>query len=263
MARPISRCYLCKTIAPLCDSHLVPKAMYRLCMAKGEKNPNPFIVTPEIHVQKSVQWRDYLLCEPCENRFRVGGEDWILNHCCRSTTGKRFLLRDKIKAGTPYLSTSEGSIYSCKALGGIDVDKLLYFGASIFWRAAQKPWHVIRMTMQPLELGPFDERLRLFLLGKEDFPQKTALNVWVSDLPEPWLSFSFPVSVERNQHWWYAHGIGFVLSLGSDIQEFHSGMSITNDSQPVLLSGFIEQRMRDGMNKAFGSSRAMMALPSL
>jgi hypothetical protein len=48
MARPIARCYLCKEIAQLCDSHLIPKAMYRLCMAKGERNQNPFVVTPDV-----------------------------------------------------------------------------------------------------------------------------------------------------------------------------------------------------------------------
>jgi hypothetical protein len=91
MARPIARCYLCKEIAQLCDSHLIPKAMYRLCMARDGRNRNPFVVTPEVHVQKSAQWHDYLLCEECERRMRVGGEDWVLKHCCRSTTGDPFL----------------------------------------------------------------------------------------------------------------------------------------------------------------------------
>jgi hypothetical protein len=202
-----------------------------LCGDKGEKNPNPFLVTPEINIQKSAQWQDYLLCEHCETRMRIGGEDWVLKHCCRSTTGKPFLLRETLKAGKPELATPEGAVYSCKTLAGVDADRLLYFGTSIFWRAAQKPWHLIGVTMHPLELGPFDDRLRLFLLGEAAFPHKAALNVWVSDLAEPWLTFSFPVSVERNQHWLYAHGIGFVLSLGNDIEDFHARMSITTDLQ--------------------------------
>jgi hypothetical protein len=133
--------------------------------------------------------------------MRVGGEDWVLKHCCRSTAGKPFLLREAIKAGKPEATTPAGSVFSCKTLDGVDAQKLLYFGTSIFWRAAQKSWNVIGKTMQPLRFGPFDDRLRLFLLGKGSFPQKAAFNVWVSDLPEPWLTFSFPISVERNQYW--------------------------------------------------------------
>ena len=258
MMRPRATCYLCKEPALLCDSHLVPKAMYRLCMAKGEKNPNPFVVTPEVHIQKSTQFRDYLLCESCEMRMRAGGEDWVLTRCCRSTTGNPFRLREAIKAGKPELSSPEGNVYSCKTLAGVDAGKLLYFGTSIFWRAAQKQWHLSATIMEPLELGPFDDHLRLFLLRKEAFPRKAALNVWISDLPEPWLAFSFPVSVERNQHWWYAHGIGFAMSLGNDIEDFSAQMSIATALQPIILSGHVEQRMRDGMAKAFGRSRAIL-----
>jgi hypothetical protein len=142
MTRPRATCYLCKDSAVLCDSHLIPKAMYRLCTAKGEKNPNPFVVTPEIHIQKSTQFRNYLLCERCESRMRVGGEDWVLKRCCRSTTGSPFRLRDAIKAGKPEQSSPTCVVYSCKNLAGVDADRLLYFGASIFWRAAQKRWHL-------------------------------------------------------------------------------------------------------------------------
>jgi hypothetical protein len=262
MSRPRAACYLCKETALLCDSHLIPKAMYRLCMAKGEKNPNPFLVTPRIHIQKSAQWRDYLLCEHCENRIRIGGEDWVLRHCCRSTTGKPFLLRDAIKAGKPELVTSAGAVYSCKTLAGVDADKLLYFGTSVFWRAAQKRWRLIGVTLQPLEFGPFDEQLRLFLLGKQAFPHNAALNVWVSDLPEPWSSISFPVSIERNQHCLYTHGIGFNLSLGNQIEDFQAMMNIAAGSQPIMLSGYFEQRLRDGTSKAFRSSLPKLVSPN-
>jgi len=52
------------------------------------------------------------------------------------------------------------------------------------------------------------------------------------------------------------HGIGFVLSLGNNIEDFCSGNSIATNRQPILLSGHVEQKMREGMVKAFGKSRA-------
>jgi hypothetical protein len=52
-----------------------------------------------------------------------------------------FLLRDTLKAATPSCTTSNGDLV-CKApsIKDIRAKQLIYFAASIFWRAAAARW---------------------------------------------------------------------------------------------------------------------------
>jgi hypothetical protein len=46
-----SNCALCGKLTVLIDSHLLPKALYRLLRDSGAKNPNPVLVTKGKDVQ--------------------------------------------------------------------------------------------------------------------------------------------------------------------------------------------------------------------
>src|SRR4051812_38102325 len=48
--------------------------------------------------------------------------------------------------------------------------RFAYFGLSIFWRAAVHNWTVGREKDQRLWLGPYQEKLRLYLLGETGIP---------------------------------------------------------------------------------------------
>lgn len=83
--RPTAACGLCREVRPLCRSHLLPRAFYRLLRGNGAENPNPnpHFLTREFDQQIPSQAADYLLCDVCEQMFRRNGEDWVLRHCYR------------------------------------------------------------------------------------------------------------------------------------------------------------------------------------
>ena len=95
--RPSGKCALCLEEHPLCDSHLLPKSMYRLLRAPNLKNPNPVhIVRSGTAYATSKQISDYLLCNGCEQRFRREGEDWTMAQCYRDN--HTFRLRETLRA---------------------------------------------------------------------------------------------------------------------------------------------------------------------
>jgi hypothetical protein len=65
--RPTRPCGLCGEVRLLASSHAIPKALYQLCRADGEANPNPIIVTESAHQSSSYQYVDYFLCNECED----------------------------------------------------------------------------------------------------------------------------------------------------------------------------------------------------
>jgi hypothetical protein len=83
---PQGTCRLCRKTSDLQDSHLVPKAFYKLARAAGDKNPNPIVVTPKLQIKTSKQVSDYLLCRECEVRFNRGGEQWVIENCWHAET---------------------------------------------------------------------------------------------------------------------------------------------------------------------------------
>src|SRR6266496_4383015 len=189
------KCALCLQAADLQDSHFMPKAFYKLARTAGEKNPNPIIVNPNVAMKTSKQASDYLLCTACEDRFNKGGESWIIQNCWRSETD--FPLHVALKAATPGYASKDFSVYKGAEIPGVDVARLTYFAISVFWRAGVHQWDPIAGHKPvKLDLGPYSDQLRQFLLGKAGFPPDVVLAVTVNSTPEtgknemmifPWL----------------------------------------------------------------------------
>jgi len=68
---PIGECRLCEKTRELRDSHLMPKALYKITRkaAEADKQPNsnPVVITPAVALQTTKQVSDYLLCDQCED----------------------------------------------------------------------------------------------------------------------------------------------------------------------------------------------------
>lgn len=253
--RPEGRCGLCGKTRPLAVSHAIPKGLYRLCRAEGEKNPHPIIVTPKFRMRSSNQMQDYFLCDECESRFDRQGEDWVMRHCYRGQ-GK-FLLRDMLLKETPLFSDEGTSVYAGAEVKGLDIAALTYFPLSVFWRAAAREWNMRGAKMPPIQLGPYQEEISLFLLGKGDFPKNAALSVWVSTKVIPLLVAHFPMS-ERDEnarvHRFYVPGIQFMLAIGKQLNESQTkGCIACGRVNPIWMSDHVEtvikKRFRDWLMK--------------
>lgn len=97
----------------------------------------------------------------------------------------------------------------------------VYFGASIFWRGAAQQWEAIDGYEVPLvHLGPYQEELQLFVLGKSSFPADVSLTVMLwpfSKVPPAALLPSPSPMTGWERYWFYITGLGFVLDFGKNV----------------------------------------------
>jgi len=155
--------------------------MYKLLRARIGKNPNPIVITNRRAVSTSKQIQDYLLCGACEQMFSRNGESWVMGNCYRGT--QDFALREALERAIPAISTTEYAVYESAKILGADRCHLSYFAASVFWRAAVHCWKISPFReFVHINLGPYEESLRRFLLGEQDFPPKMVMAIRVSSL---------------------------------------------------------------------------------
>ena len=175
-------CGLCGLFRPLCDSHLLPRAVYLVLRSSKEPKPDPVFIYDERHGHTSRQLKIPLLCEKCETRFRTGGEDWVLANYSRADGS--FRLRDVLKAVEPIYSHDDFALYSTDKVQEIDREALIYFAASIFWRAAVRTWKLLPYSSGiHITLGPYEKPLRRYLLHELPFPDNMAIyvRIWSYD----------------------------------------------------------------------------------
>jgi hypothetical protein len=106
---------------------------------------------------------------------------------------------------------------NARTIRAIDLAQLSYFALSVFWRASACPWDALDQTMQ-IDLGPYREKLRRFLLGEEGFPEHAVLIASVSTKTTPQLGAVFPYSNRVNgvwQHRFSMPGMASWLHLGT------------------------------------------------
>lgn len=222
MPAPVDLCALCLKPKELRNSHLLPAGILRLLRDDGLKNPNPFLMSLDHVGQTSSQAKQYLLCHDCEQRFSRNGENWVINHCYHERNGT-FRLRDFLKTATPILFGPNGGAFDASKIPEIDIDKLVYFSASVIWRASLRQWRVQKQTYDPVQIGSeYQEQFRLFLLGDASFPQNAVSVVYVSTSDVPPLTAGYPDSLhdpDRDIHRFYIPGLWFHLVLGESLSD--------------------------------------------
>lgn len=212
-------------------------------------------------IQNSDQIKDYLLCESCEKRFRINGEDWILKHCCRSRSGTPFRLREILTASDSVAGDEGTKLCLAAENPRIDSEKILYFAASVFWRAAVHQYRLKNFSVHQPNLGPYLDELRLYLAGESSFPQKATVVVWVTNLAKPLPMLMPPKSISTNHHIFHLPGIGFELYLGGRIRRSATRISFTLDERPMFFSAAFENKVREMMSAAYRVSVRPAHLP--
>jgi hypothetical protein len=212
---PHGTCKLCLEHKELQDSHLYPRALYKALMNEDGGNRNPVLLTSTTLVQKSGHLTEYVLCRECEQHFNRYGENWVSRY---AFNGKSFPLRDILLASTPAVATEDDKLvpYAGAHIDNIDMDQLIFFGLSLFWRASVHTWNILDGEVH-LPLGDHEEALRLCLLGKAAMPGDVAMNVIVSNHKDPWRSFLAigPSAEQEKRYLIMIAGLHFMLVVGS------------------------------------------------
>jgi len=188
---PIGVCRLCLQTGQLQNSHLLPKALSKLlttlAKASAASNANPIAITPAVALQTSRQVCDYLLCAACEDLLSKGGEKWVVGNCWRSD--EKFSLRSSLEKTTPLdIDEKRGvKLYAGGGVTGVDCPKLLHFAAGVFWRAAAHRWpsQITGTSLKQLDLGPYEDLLRRFVLFESSWPNDVVLYVSVNSELRP------------------------------------------------------------------------------
>ena len=170
-------------------------------------------------MQTSRQMAARFLCEACEQALNRRGENWVLRNCYRGNGVFPLaeLLADEFSVEAP----PPPNVYRLKEATTIKVDHLSYFAASVFWRAAARPWTFLRGKPVQLPLGPYEEALRGFLVGERSFPAGVCLVVVLMANTTYDCNLYPPQELERGDTYRYYQfkipGLFFQAAVGSKI----------------------------------------------
>lgn len=200
----------------------MPQGLHKIVQDYG---PHAIEIKGMTAMISSRQANAPLLCTDCEQRFQQRGENRIIKNCWRSP--QEFLLLDTLdQAQTPW-ATSEVRVYDGRNVPGVDVNKIVYFAASVFWRGAAHLWNDPRDKAPgggPVNItfGEHLEPLRKFLMDEGPFPDLMYLSTWVENardtrsnmhLVPPFMAFDQGHEIYRC----FIPGLTFTLWIGADV----------------------------------------------
>jgi len=239
-------CKLCLEDKPLCDSHLVPSALYKMC-AKGGKLISLNSKTIKV-AEGEVSFP--LLCSDCEQRLSKDGENWLLPKLANKD--RTFPLYDILVTGTPDAVFDGRAAYACSRIDNFAFRKITNFAIGIFWKASVHSWKPdVRKTR--IDLGRYREQFRLFLLNKGPFPKNATLSVGVSPPQDATSTFNLPHLTHKHPHFSYLQvipGMVFVLNVGNRLcPEDRDTCFFSNPIHPLIV-----RNMRDRIDAHFRSN---------
>ena len=252
----IGTCKLCLEDKELCKSHFMPQALFDLCRAPGLE---PVVLTQKVIMQTSRQTTDYLLCQSCEDILNEGGESWVLPKLAKFEG--EFPLYEIVQKMPPNINEADVLGYAASHNSEIDTDSIIHFAAGIFWKASVHPWK--RDEPEPrIELGPYREAFRQFVLGTGEFPKDVVLVVGVTPPDKILQSLTDPYRGGRSgvrNFLFYVPGMHFTILVGKTIEETLRSMCfVRNPLHPILVGDFSTQLKRiylDSTRNAHQSAR--------
>jgi len=266
---PRGICALCKRNADLQDSHLIPKGVYKALREPDHVIPNPVLVTASVTLQTSDQVHDHLLCRVCELLFEQNGEDWVLKN--GPQRDGRFPLREALMRSPVRTSIAAGYIFKEPLDASFDLERLIYFAASVFWRASVHPWNGSEHLMSRAPLPErIEEQLRRFLLHLDGFPLDTSLLLSVSAGVSPRPHCIFPQAMVRaSENVPEIDAYGFAIPglqfrfMYDRVPDHMKEVSVVNPPYAVLLSDRTEKEIFDSAQRLQETTRLVGSLAKM
>ena len=223
-------------------------------MARSLKNPNPVTLSRGQARQISSQLHGHTFCAECEERLNKNGEKWVLANLPQDY-GSAFSLQEALIPEQPTFIGDNINIYAGRKISAFDMDKLVYFGMSVFWRGAAREWKSSTGDIAPpVDLGEYFEPIRQYLMGGP-FPDGVFIVILVHNL-KPVGNVALVVQRATNRygdhHWFYVNGLGFQLYLGNSVPTlirnicaFHSacGAVVVDGAFGKAVYQFIKDRL--------------------
>jgi len=157
-------CKLCRKQKLLCKSHYFGRAVHNLCTENGQ---DAVMMTPKVIMATQRQLWAHLLCKDCEGRLNKFGETAALKLL---DTGSGFRLLKWMELALELKIESNTVSFSGSAMG-VDTNALAHFGLGILWKGGVHQWSTVEGQTTSVELGPFQESIRTYLLGETGFPE--------------------------------------------------------------------------------------------
>jgi hypothetical protein len=194
---------MCLETKNVVSSHLYPAALYDYC--RSPEGHSPMRVANDAVMLTDRQIQDDLLCLKCEDILNKRGETWVNPKLATIKNG--FPLYELLMKVAPVYHDEKGGVYWASQNPDIDVEKLTHFAMGIFWKAAVHTWKISREERIRIDLGPYADRIRLWLRGESSFPRNVSLSLAVArpenalvvltgpnkQLTKLWHSFSLQV----------------------------------------------------------------------
>jgi hypothetical protein len=164
-----------------------------------------------------------------------------------------FPLYDLLTKVPPEASYDIGTAYFAVKNPEIQVDKLVHFAMGMFFKAAVHSWE--RDKKEPMiELGPYLENVRTFLMGETGFPGRMTLNVGVLPPPVKAISCSYPYrgsNTTCHNYLFYVSGIEFALGVGRQIDAVaREACFASSPLHPIIVTDYTED-LRGNFNRVW------------
>jgi hypothetical protein len=234
-------CKMCFGQKDLIRSHLIPRAAYELCRSADSE---PIKITAEVVMQTSRQTQDHLLCSECDNLLSSRGESWVLPKL--QTFNQGFPLYDLLVRVPPDVTVGVGAGYATCRNPAIDVQAITHFAIGIFWTASVHSW--TKHGREPrIDLGPYQEQLRLFLFGEGSFPKYVSLVVGVALPQTQFINATEPYRGGKAGGRNYIFNVPrmqFVMTVGKTITpDFVETCFYRNPLHPIIVTDLAKSMM--------------------
>ena len=230
---PRGLCKLCLQNKNLCNSHYLPKSLYRRMRKEG--GGHPIVMTPGLIVSTSRQVRDHVFCADCEDRFNSGGEAYFMSLVAN---GQQFPMDEKLKQVQP-LSTGQFLMFS-GARAGIDPLRVGHFALGLLWKGAVHSWHTFGTQVTKVRPLPDMESVRRYLLGEIEIPANILVFVLVCRDPLSQVSNSAPYLLggfeNENRYEMHIKGVKIQIAFDPPASEIDALCFVHSKLHPIFAA---------------------------
>jgi hypothetical protein len=253
---PRGPCPLCQFDRELVDSHYIPAGAYKPLHASELPVNEPMVLTNKRIFQSSRQITAHAFCLDCERKLNREGEDWVLEKLAMVTS---FPLRDMVTAALPILDEPDFKVFCAHTIPGFEMGKIIHLALGMFWKSAVRTWNMIDGPVERIELGPYQEPIREYLLGRRPFPKDMCLVTFLDSNTPPLIAVTPPRRFQNEGFHlfiFYMNGLKCMFCVGKQIpQDYRACCLASSPDHPIFLDSLSGESMLRAMKSSTRQSK--------